>query len=80
MLGIYYYAAMLTTSAAGAVGQYSGAVFGSKSVLKEVMATDGVRGMFKGSTPIFVRSVPANAACFCGYEVCLSLLTKAGLE
>ena len=57
-------------------GKYSGAVFGSTSVLKEVMATDGVKGLYRGTAPIFIRAIPANAACFCGYEVALSMLDK----
>lgn len=63
-----------------APGAYSGAVFGSNSVLKEVMATEGIKGLFKGTAPIFIRAVPANAACFGGYEICYSALTSIGLE
>jgi solute carrier family 25 carnitine/acylcarnitine transporter 20/29 len=63
-----------------APGAYSGAVFGSNSVLKEVMATEGIKGLFKGTAPIFIRAVPANAACFGCYEICYSALTSIGLE
>jgi solute carrier family 25 carnitine/acylcarnitine transporter 20/29 len=63
-----------------APGTYSGAVFGSTSVLKEVMATEGIKGLFKGTAPIFIRAVPANAACFGGYEICSSALTKMGMS
>jgi solute carrier family 25 carnitine/acylcarnitine transporter 20/29 len=63
-----------------APGTYSGAILGSKSVMKEVLANEGIKGCFRGTAPIFIRAVPANAACFCGYEVCFSALTNAGLE
>lgn len=62
-----------------APGTYSGAILGSTSVMKEVLAQEGIKGCFKGTAPIFMRAVPANAACFCGYEVCFSALTNAGL-
>ena len=55
-------------------GRYSGAVFGSTSVARDVLATDGVRGMFRGTGPIFIRAIPANAACFSGYEAAVRLL------
>lgn len=63
-----------------APGVYSGAMFGSSSALKEVMAHEGLKGLFKGTAPIFIRAVPANAACFGGYEICFSALTSMGLE
>ena len=63
-----------------AQGTYSGAILGSRSVMKEVLANEGIKGCFRGTAPIFIRAVPANAACFCGYEVCFSALTNAGLE
>lgn len=63
-----------------APGTYSGAIFGSTSVLKEVMATEGIKGLFKGAAPIFIRAVPANAACFGGYEICFSAITKLGMR
>ena len=60
-------------------GKYSGAIFGSTSVLKEVWAEGGLKALYRGTLPIFVRAVPANAACFCGFEVCMDALTKAGM-
>ena len=60
--------------------KYSGAIFGANSVRAEVLATEGIKGMFRGTAPIFIRAVPANAACFCGYEVCVSLLDKTPLK
>mmetsp|Transcript_1402 Transcript_1402/g.4101 ORF Transcript_1402/g.4101 Transcript_1402/m.4101 type:complete len:291 (-) Transcript_1402:120-992(-) len=61
-------------------GRYSGAVLGPSSVLKEVLAMEGIKGMFKGAVPILIRAAPANAACFLGYEVCFSALTTLGLK
>lgn len=62
-----------------AIGQYSGAFVGSNSVLKELMATEGVTALYKGAAPTFLRAFPANAACFLGYEVSLKALTSLGL-
>ena len=59
-------------------GTYTGAVLGSRSVLREVMRTEGLRGMFRGSSPIFLRAIPANAACFSGYEAGLSFIRRYG--
>jgi len=61
------------------MGQYSGAVFGSKSVLKEIIEKDGLMSLYKGATPVFLRAFPANAACFYGMETARSVLTKMGL-
>jgi solute carrier family 25 carnitine/acylcarnitine transporter 20/29 len=62
-----------------AMGQYTGAFVGSKSVFKELMAKDGISGLYRGAAPTFLRAFPANAACFLGYEVSLKALTSAGL-
>ena len=60
-------------------GKYSGTVLGSKSVLKEVMATGGLKSLYKGATPVFLRAFPANAACFFGMETAYSFLTSSGI-
>lgn len=45
-------------------GKYSGTM----DVFRDVMKTDGIRGMYKGFTPVMLRAFPANACCFLGYE------------
>jgi len=45
-------------------GKYNGAM----DVFRDVMRTDGIRGMYKGFTPVMLRAFPANACCFLGYE------------
>jgi len=35
---------------------------------RKIYAKEGVRGFYKGFTPCFIRSIPANAACFVVYE------------
>jgi len=35
---------------------------------KKIMATEGIKGFYKGFTPCFIRSIPANAVCFLFYE------------
>ena len=57
-------------------GKYSGVY----AVFREILAKEGVKGFYKGLTPVMVRAFPANAACFAGYETAAALLTKAGLE
>eukprot|EP00277_Geminigera_cryophila_P006022 CAMPEP_0179431556 /NCGR_PEP_ID=MMETSP0799-20121207/16419_1 /TAXON_ID=46947 /ORGANISM="Geminigera cryophila, Strain CCMP2564" /LENGTH=301 /DNA_ID=CAMNT_0021208551 /DNA_START=26 /DNA_END=931 /DNA_ORIENTATION=+ len=59
-----------------AAGQYSGVA----AVAKHIMATEGVRGFYKGLTPVLVRAFPANAACFLGYEAASNFLTGVGME
>ena len=38
---------------------------------------DGLRGVFRGTQAIFLRAVPANAACFGGYEACVRAFDTA---
>ena len=61
-------------------GMYTGTVWGSKSVLNEIMAKEGILSLWAGATPVFIRAFPANAACFYGMETTKQLLTSAGLE
>eukprot|EP01111_Echinosteliopsis_oligospora_P001866 TRINITY_DN1272_c0_g1_i2.p1 TRINITY_DN1272_c0_g1~~TRINITY_DN1272_c0_g1_i2.p1 ORF type:complete len:291 (-),score=57.46 TRINITY_DN1272_c0_g1_i2:23-895(-) len=35
---------------------------------KKIFAAEGYKGLYKGFTPCFIRSIPANAACFVAYE------------
>lgn len=53
-------------------GKYSGI----SSVLKELIATDGVAGVYKGLGPAMLRAFPANAACFLGVETSRKLLNS----
>lgn len=46
------------------------------SVYKELVQKDGVFAFYKGATPVFLRAIPANAACFLGYEVAISFLNN----
>lgn len=43
----------------------------------QVMAEEGVRGMYRGFEPALVRAVPANATAFLVYELAKTALTKA---
>lgn len=47
---------------------------GSINALKKILASEGVKGLYKGFGPAMARSVPANAACFLAYEVTRSSL------
>lgn len=47
---------------------------GSINAFKKIVATEGVKGLYKGFGPAMARSVPANAACFLAYEVTRSSL------
>jgi len=37
-------------------------------VVKDVLKTEGVKGMYKGFTPVIIRAFPANACFFLGCE------------
>ncbi|KAK9716215.1 hypothetical protein RND81_06G218900 [Saponaria officinalis] len=47
---------------------------GSINAFKKILATEGVKGLYKGFGPAMARSVPANAACFLAYELTRSSL------
>ncbi|KAA8495075.1 Mitochondrial carnitine/acylcarnitine carrier-like protein [Porphyridium purpureum] len=36
--------------------------------LREIVAKDGVRALYRGAAPCFVRAAPSNAVCFVVYE------------
>mmetsp|Transcript_43038 Transcript_43038/g.136002 ORF Transcript_43038/g.136002 Transcript_43038/m.136002 type:complete len:275 (-) Transcript_43038:1479-2303(-) len=57
-------------------GKYSGVT----AVARDIMAREGVKGFYKGLTPVLVRAFPANAACFVGYETASKFLIKIGIE
>ncbi|KAK3428825.1 mitochondrial carnitine/acylcarnitine carrier-like protein [Eucalyptus grandis] len=47
---------------------------GSLNAFNKILASEGVKGLYKGFGPAMARSVPANAACFLAYEVTRSSL------
>ena len=47
------------------------------SVLKKVVRTEGVRGLYKGLTPTLLRTFPSTGALFVAYENTKYYLTKA---
>lgn len=47
---------------------------GSINAFRKILASEGVKGLYKGFGPAMVRSVPANSACFLAYEVTRSSL------
>jgi solute carrier family 25 carnitine/acylcarnitine transporter 20/29 len=47
---------------------------GSIDALRKILASEGIKGLYKGFGPAMARSVPANAACFLAYEVTRSSL------
>lgn len=51
-------------------GKYSGFL----DVLKQTLANDGIKGLYKGAAPVLLRAFPANAACFFGYECAMQFL------
>lgn len=53
-----------------APGTYSGFT----DVLKKTLAADGIKGLYKGASPVMIRAFPANAACFLGYECAMKFL------
>ncbi|KAI5639370.1 hypothetical protein M9H77_00266 [Catharanthus roseus] len=42
---------------------------GSIDAFRKTLASEGVKGLYKGFGPAMARSIPANAACFLAYEV-----------
>lgn len=47
---------------------------GSINAFRKILASEGVKGLYKGFGPAMGRSIPANAACFLAYEVTRSSL------
>ncbi|XP_057830511.1 mitochondrial carnitine/acylcarnitine carrier-like protein [Cryptomeria japonica] len=47
---------------------------GSIDAFKKIVASEGIKGLYKGFGPAMARSVPANAACFLAYEITRSSL------
>lgn len=47
---------------------------GMRGVIREILRDEGPRAFFKGFVPVMLRAFPANAACFMGVELTLSLI------
>lgn len=47
---------------------------GSMSAFRKILASEGVKGLYRGFGPAMARSIPANAACFLAYEMTRSSL------
>jgi len=47
---------------------------GARDAWPELIKTEGIRGMYKGMVPVFIRAFPANAACFLGYETAIKVI------
>ena len=46
------------------------------NVAKQIVATESVVGLYRGFLPCILRSGPANAVAFCGFESTLSYMKK----
>lgn len=53
-----------------------GTYHGIRSVLAQLLRTEGPRALYRGATPVLLRAAPANAACFVGIEWTLYALDK----
>lgn len=42
--------------------------------VSKIYKADGMKGFFKGFAPCLLRSFPANAVCFLGYEQARKML------
>ncbi|CAN1356904.1 Mitochondrial carnitine/acylcarnitine carrier-like protein [Linum perenne] len=47
---------------------------GSMDAFRKILASEGVKGLYKGFGPAMARSIPANAACFLAFELTRSSL------
>ncbi|XP_058808672.1 congested-like trachea protein [Phymastichus coffea] len=47
---------------------------GVREVFVHLMKTEGPAALYKGFTPVMLRAVPANAACFLGFEAAKNFL------
>jgi solute carrier family 25 carnitine/acylcarnitine transporter 20/29 len=60
-----------------AKGQYPR---GFRDALPQLVRTEGVKGLFRGIVPVFLRAFPANAACFMGFETFMKFLNWVAPE
>uniref|UniRef100_A0A7E4V9N7 Mitochondrial carnitine/acylcarnitine carrier protein n=1 Tax=Panagrellus redivivus TaxID=6233 RepID=A0A7E4V9N7_PANRE len=49
---------------------------GMRCVVQEILHDEGPKGLFRGFVPVMLRAFPANAACFFGVELTLSLIRQ----
>lgn len=47
---------------------------GFRDAFPKLIKEEGVRGLYRGIIPVFIRAFPANAACFMGFEVAMKSL------
>lgn len=47
---------------------------GSIDAFKKILASEGIKGLYRGFGPAMARSIPANGACFLAYEITKSSL------
>lgn len=50
---------------------------GIRDVFRELMQKEGPSALYKGVTPVMLRALPANAACFIGFEIAMNFLNYA---
>jgi len=60
-------------------GLYSAGLKGIVEAFRETKAAAGWQGLYRGLTPALLRSFPANAVCFLGYEMAIKLLNRSDL-
>eukprot|EP01094_Clydonella_sp_ATCC50884_P001472 TRINITY_DN11094_c0_g1_i1.p1 TRINITY_DN11094_c0_g1~~TRINITY_DN11094_c0_g1_i1.p1 ORF type:complete len:288 (-),score=23.18 TRINITY_DN11094_c0_g1_i1:8-871(-) len=46
------------------------------TMIKTILAEEGVRGFYRGFGPCIVRAFPANAVAFCGWELTVRLINS----
>jgi len=59
---------------AAPAGQYPRGV---RDALPQLLRAEGVKGLFRGIVPLYLRAFPANGACFLGFETALKFLNWA---
>ena len=47
---------------------------GLSDAFREIIRKEGPLALYKGITPVMLRAVPANAACFLGFDYCKKFL------
>ena len=53
-------------------GKYSGMM----DCVRQLIKTEGYGAFYRGIGPVFLRSFPANAACFFGFETAMNFINK----
>lgn len=62
---MFIYILFLVKTNMQAVGKKGGTFTGT---IKRIYSSSGIRGFYRGIFPCLIRSVPANAVAFFGYE------------